>query len=57
MNKHMLTDEGGKYPPKSEAAAPTISCSRGVGGLQGYLAHNKQPPPNDHHMTLDIVLM
>ena len=26
-------------------------------GLQGYFAHEKQPPPQDHHMTLGIVLL
>jgi len=26
-------------------------------GLQGYLAHKKQPPPKDHHMTLGLVLL
>ena len=25
--------------------------------VQGYLAHKKQPPPQDHHMALGIVLL
>ena len=28
-----------------------------VGAVQGYLADKKQPPPQDHHMTLGKVLL
>ena len=30
---------------------------RSVRPLQGYLAHKKSPPPQDHHRALDILLL
>ena len=40
--------------PLVACATPTAQCS----GVEGHLAHKKQPPPPwDHHRTLGLVLV
>ena len=39
-----------------ERCTPSVFATRAV-CLQGYLAHKKAPPPQDHHRALEIKLL
>ena len=48
-----FTRQGSRLHPLSRVRGPGEDPPR----VQGYLAHKKQPPPQDHHGTLRIVLL
>ena len=48
--------EGGGHTSKSIRGVKTSKVEEDS-GLQGYLAHKKQRPPEDHHAALGIVLL
>ena len=49
--------QGAKFRGYQDPTAPATRARETEQRVHGYLAHNKQPLPKDHHRALGIVLL